>query len=823
MKRIVVFLLFILFSFPNILWAKFSKEQTVTLLNGFENEESMGSLEQLLPPESNYAKKARLIGKIKIIPVSKGLSIIQIAWTGVCSIDDLNQRVAFDKPMTSFFKAKHKKLHQKPELPIDGELIVLQKALEQLDKGQIDKENLKKKQSAKNPSVEGRHLLVQNTKNKNNSSNMLLDKSFKQNKDYQKLEIRNTNTKNVTNKDTSETETSSLVNHSQTMDPAQDRTKGALPNFLEGALLGTDNREEPLLVQQGLRIGPPGRLLPNRSNQPLEQGLQLNQAAVLPAPSLQRPMLVDNNANQVAPLNARQGVAAPLQGAEQRPMLVDNNANQVVPLNARQGVAAPLQGAENNPLAMANAAVPAQAPEAAEEHQPEVTYQVTEEGCNPRVDRVHERVIIQNRTKKFEDGTLRETGECTDSLEVYPIMKDFLCAGCTDSVNMDERKAYSRYQEYWFDRENQKHVLGEALYPDIGRPYHFVDEQGSCEPLVDLQAGLVNRQVESVYYNFNNTRMVAQNCHQAPNQTPIRIVQTADGCRLSHDFARNVSFEQKKSIYTLEGVVREVLACRPVGDAIPHEFVASDCQPVTNLSNNTVTQMVKRKIRTALGSKIISQECEPAQASNLLAARDECQGQYYHDLTSARSYIKKAYYYMRNNARNYVTPCVRTSEYLPHQSEIKGYAHDDANRFSRPYIEYFIQAEDLGRITADAAKIRGDLGLTYYVLLRNEHRPVSTYFEGCYRRTRTTSINIYQRADGSLYEQVLGEGNIIASGVDECSRRQESRDVAIGNSGGNFWRHGRATYAQEVRTITTYPNGSVYEGGWVRTGYEWQN
>ncbi len=136
----------------------------------------------------------------------------------------------------------------------------------------------------------------------------------------------------------------------------------------------------------------------------------------------------------------------------------------------------------------------------------------------------------------------------------------------------------------------------------------------------------------------------------------------------------------------------------------------------------------------------------------------------------------------------------RSNEFIAHQSEIKAWTNDDGTRISRPHIEYFINTSQ-GRLTVDIARVRGDLGMVNYTYLRNEHRPNgNVYFDGCYRRTRTNNLNIYQRGDGSVYEHHIGEGNVIASGVDECTRRLESQTVLLRHRGGNFFRHSKNWY-----------------------------
>lgn len=832
MKKYALLIMIFLSINPQVIFAKFSKHQTVILLQSDESKEAVGSIVKLLPRNDTNANRINIVGKLRIITVPRNPTITQIVWTGVCFKDDKTQRVAFDKPMTSIFKGDKSALNKKPKLLIEGDEEILKAAIIQLEKGIIDKENLKKKQVAKNPIHQGRYLLAKN-------SNDTVDRQT-QTKITSNNELANDGQSNLKrDSNISRKPQNSVKNIHASKQSTKNKSKA---NNIDSNNIGLNdgfasdsNATQNNQISRRVRTQDSAQPVSTSTNNVIVPNQGLNASTLLRhIPSGQRPEVATQNASVGGGLSLTPGIASIAPGqngitsstgdSSQRAISVSQRANSNSTDQTAENTQQNQQGGQNSQFNLGEAQRAPQQLEEQQQAEPEVSYQVTEEGCRPRVDRVHERVIIQNRTKRFENGTLREEGECTDSLEIYPIMRDFLCENCTDVVNADERRAYSRFQEFWFDRENHKQVLGDSIYPDLGRPYNFVDESGGCEPLVNIEAGTVHRQVETVYYNFNNTRVVAQVCHQAPNQNPIMIQETADGCRFSHDYVRNESHAQKKSIYILDGVTREVLPCHPVGNAIPHEFFASDCQAVTNLANNTVTNMVKRRIRTATGYKIISRECEPEQSSNLLSTASECQGQYYHDITNGRSYLKKVYYYNQNGAPRYVSPCIRTNEFIAHQSEIKGWVNNDNTRISRPSIEYFIQTPSQGKVIVDTAKVREDLGALQYTYLRNEHRSNgSVYFEGCYRRTRTNSINIYRRGDGSIYERNIGAGNIIASNVNECSSRVESRTVQLRHRGGNFFRDEKNWYGLQERIITGYPNGSEVASGWYDTGQTWHD
>jgi len=758
MKLSIRYLLLFCIVFSEISWAK---GQEVILLCPIENDKSVGSIEQLLPEKH---QNSQLVGCVRKSPTPDQKEyLFQIAWTGLQDKTDKTKQIAFEKPMVSTFKTRQKSLKKGQSLPIMGDVEQLLKATQQLETEKTDVQALKRKQFAKNPSATGRSVEVETTIDLH--PNALADAQqnrvnttpqFQEGLTHQSGLIR----------DTGLHMTQDLNNATLDVNAAQ-KSPGAGLNR-DARHYFANNAEVP-----GVQQGTPD------------------------APHVNRNMNHPNARENGVPIGRNRG-------ANRDAGFPDLNAAGFNPPNVNNG----------NPLGDNPLAFDAAPEREAEPEGPEISYESTTEGCYPTIDRPHERVVIQNRTLKRENGAIVEESACADSLEMYPINKDFLCEGCTDQVEIPRQRAYARFKEYWLDKENQRQNLSDTLYVELTRPYVFSEESGYCLPSINLQRGIAHRQVETVYYNLFNARTVVEACHTTPHHAPVLINETTHLCPMVHDFANNVSREQKRSIFTLDGIEREALACHPVDPTFPHEFVRTGCRPLV-AANGAFIDMVKRKIRTPTGSKIISEECEPAANNALQTTRDGCEGEFFHDLIAGFSYLKKRYYYPHGANREYMTGCLRTTESLAHQTELNGYQHDDQNLHSTPRFLVYIESPEQGRLIVDPAKVIVALGQTNYTLLRNEHRPTSEqYYEGCYRRTKTQSINIYTRADGTLYERLIGDGNPMASPVDECIRTTESQQVVTGHGGGNFWRHGRARYGTQHRTKITYPNGTVEYTQW---------
>jgi hypothetical protein len=454
-------------------------------------------------------------------------------------------------------------------------------------------------------------------------------------------------------------------------------------------------------------------------------------------------------------------------------------------------------------------------PSEAAKHHPEIRFETTEEGCQPRVDRVHERVTIQNRAKKFQDNAVVDEGECTDSNEFYDIKRDYLCEGCEDRVNVQQKVAHPRYQEYWINRDGEKNYLSSSLYVDESEPYPLFDEGKFCQPFIDLIGKEVYAQVQTGYLNKFNAFKVVEDCH--PSGSAIPIIETTKNCGLIHDFPNKISYSQNRLIYTLNGIEYEARGCEPMETGFKHEFTETGCQRAIDWQQNRITPMFRRKIFISDAWKIITEDCEPGDNHPLASTREGCEGQYFHDFTAGRSYILKRYYY-DNKGREYVSGCVRGNEFLPHQTEHLGeWMHDDAQRVSRPKLALYIDSLENGKIGLDGPKVRGDIQKFDYAFIRNEHRATKEqYFEGCFRRAKTQSFNLYTRGDKTVYELLMGAGDPIKSTVDECKRASERAYVGEGfrpNPTNCFWQ-GDYVKVFKQRNITTYPDGKIEYGQW---------
>ena len=832
MKKLILSLAIILLSFSvfsaaesplNTDTPKFPVGKGAILLEDLKEGKVYGSLEKLAGKK--HAKTTRLIGHLSFdAPKDKmlaGNKFVLIGWLGVQKTNDVSKVVMFKEPIVSSFIIKNDTDAIGVSLPTFGEKAYLEAALADLEMDKIDPKSFKEKKVIKAPIGTGSQsvLPVKNVQRKNNG---LKSESV----------IPQIEASTASSHDTIDAEGSAL----SSLDSSQE-TKGGSSTYNQTkspyAPFGQSAPPSTVLEFNGLNghaIPPGGGANPALDPSPANfRGRQspnaLGRAGLVRNRDVELYLMPELNENNLPTINGEGVVLGRNANGNQEAYFVrrgvfarDQQGNLI-----HREIVADVAGFQNGRVerneqnreridqiidaAMFNNNLAEQAQREPVDFGPEITVELTEEGCMPEHDALQERVTIMMRAKKSENGRVIEEGICEKTLEMYGVRRDYLCEGCQDEVNIEDKKAYARYMEYWSDRTQQRHNLGIKL--DRGVPFDFFEDKQACGFDTETEAGFAIKLSRLGYLNKFRNFKVVQDCRVIEGAERFAIQETVRGCKPVHNFVERVSHEQKRSYFTVDRVEHELSACHPVEPALPHEFLMTGCYPIVDLTTHHVTNTARRKIMTSLGPKIISEECEPCDNHPLGITRDGCEGEYTHDVVSMRSYLKKRYYFPRgHNHREFVTGCLRTDEFIEQQTEPNGiYEHDDAAKISRPRLSLYIMG-DRGRLNVEEARVRGNLGQVPYTLARNEHRPTANiYYEGCFRRTPTQSVNIYTRGDNSVYEETIGPGDIIASNVNECTTLRTER------KNDDYWG-----FIWYERIISVNPNGAVQIGPWVQHG-----
>ncbi|OJX10124.1 MAG: hypothetical protein BGO77_03150 [Caedibacter sp. 37-49] len=389
---------------------------------------------------------------------------------------------------------------------------------------------------------------------------------------------------------------------------------------------------------------------------------------------------------------------------------------------------------------------------------PVIEVEVTKEGCTPRIDLERGKVIIQTRSISRTNGAITHETQCTDSHLIFDIKKDYSC--CSDIVDQQAQVSYTTFKRYWIDEGNNKVYLDDHCLKDESQPHPFIEEKGLCSHEINLQSRLAYPQAETVYYDRSNARKLVKVCHRT-NESPSTIVLTEQGCSLKHFFEQNKSIVQKRNIFIENGVTHEVTPCHETNESIAHQFIKAGCKPVVN--RTTVIPMAKRHIYYKDKTKLISEQCEPQDLTDLLSTKEGCEGQYEHDYTSGRSYPLIRHYYQWNGKKRFIDKvCKRSNEPIPHLLSIVGYEHIDLELKSKPRYQVSIEDQKRKLILQEVTESNRNKWIPYS-LKETVERPSQKKGPQSQENNlvfENDKIEVWMRPDGTLFEKVIGGGTL---------------------------------------------------------------
>ncbi len=403
---------------------------------------------------------------------------------------------------------------------------------------------------------------------------------------------------------------------------------------------------------------------------------------------------------------------------------------------------------------------------------------ITSNGCPVKIDYDNDRVIIQNKAITYKKNVKVDETECRDSNEHYLIKKDYLCSGCEDYVDLENKFACPTFEKYWTDKNGKKNILTISPEKDLNQKFPIVKETGDCEPYIDIDNMKAYPQVQLVYTNRVNAKIIAKICHKDSRSSASPITLTRKGCHLIHDLKENWTLINKKAVFTINDKEYTALGCKTVGLPVQHDYDVGVCTTNVNVKNGRAAVMGKRYV-VIEGEKIYLSDCEPIGGDQLLMeTTDGCENQYVHIQDEGKSYLKKRWYFLDGMNKQFVTPCIKSTEHLKHKVEITDYENDDGNRQSKQITTIYIVDKANKRIDLYKNYINPNIPPLPYELVETKLEPTDGFsFEGCYKITSTNKFEIFKRPNQSLLKQFAGIGKPSKGNKDLCRRVTETKNI----------------------------------------------
>ncbi len=741
-------------------------------------------------------KDITMMGQVRAVspPSKQDSKIVQVVWTGIKRKD--KKKASFKKPLISTFKSEKTSLPKGLKISLQGDKDQLTDAIGRLEKGEDDLET--EELQANNPSSSERRLedidaKLKNRQSSRNNNALSADRGVSTLSDNNLMSLSTESYRGINSSSYGEGKNAaSLIrkpSNSQNHLSAR-RTKGSLRgNGRNSSSLKSYPTPASLLSQSsfpGLQANSEQSGRQEGSKDKLVSGEKKSSVSDLKSPDshnvTKNRSLVDEK-NSFIPSSDFSGTSSSL-----------------FPHTNKDFVELPHQ--EFDPLKTKQA----NASEIDEFKMPLIEVEVTKEGCRPRIDLERGKVIIQTRSIARTNGAITHETQCADSHLIFDIKKDYSC--CSDIIDHQGKVAYTTFKRYWIDEGSNKIYLDDHCLKDESQPHPFIEEKDLCRHEINLQSRLAYPQAETVYYDRSNARKLVNGCHRI-NGVPYPIVLTEQGCSFKHLYEQNKSIVQKRNIFIENGVTHEVTPCHETAESIPHQFVKAGCKPAIN--GLSVIPMAKRQIHYKDRIKIISEQCEPQNLTDLLSTKEGCEGQYEHDYTSSRSYPLIRHYYQWNGKKRFIDKvCQRSNEPIPHLLSIVGYEHVDLELKSKPRYQVSIEDQKRKHILQEITENNKDKWIPYSLketVERPSHKrgPQS---QGNNIVFENDKIEVWMRPDGTLFEKVIGGGNTSSISI---APNNGSRKIIVSVTEQVIlpgpYVDGSMKY--KVRKVTRYSDGSV--------------
>ena len=399
---------------------------------------------------------------------------------------------------------------------------------------------------------------------------------------------------------------------------------------------------------------------------------------------------------------------------------------------------------------------------------PSFSVEVVTDGCPIRIDIGQLTAFQQSKVITNDDGQKTET-PCEDSNARYPLERSY--ASCPDRVDLDARLATAQYQLYYTGPGGER-VTAQDCVDDIDKTYQIIEQHDGCTVYLDYAALQAVPQATLAYVNDVNAMVEVRSCDASESKDPVPLVPTTNGCTIRHVFDEDLSYQQGRHQYTLDGVTWDAGSCIDDGTTYSHVPTFTDeggrrvCEPILDQATQKVTEQYRVRITVGDVDSYIT-ECRPATGNlSLSSTTDGCEdpATWDHDLSAGISYNKIREYYMRNGQREYINECITGSRTYSHNLELAGWLTDDGSLTAQRLHKVSISTPSGTYVISESELLSGASAEPYVKdRVKLELTGDSTY-EGCTAVRATRSIAVYNRPDDSEYLKDEGVGTPIREG-----------------------------------------------------------
>jgi hypothetical protein len=447
----------------------------------------------------------------------------------------------------------------------------------------------------------------------------------------------------------------------------------------------------------------------------------------------------------------------------------------------------------------------AQEEEEEAEREPNVTYNVTTDGCDAVVDLASGVVRQQSLSQTLEDGVVTETDACAPNGVVFPIQKNF--EACEDIVNRDSLVATPQYASYYNDDKGARYDLA-ACQPDEAQFYVINEDYEACSPEMNFAGEEVTMLSQLAYRGRGGKQVIVSEC--AATDKVYQMEREYGVCGDYVDLKGGTA-EAQYSLFYVDGKATR----HKVSDCMPDDEKSYEIVEKQNCTFDFDFDQGKAVINTSLvytngdNVEVSVRECSPSetiQPIQMMADTSNCTMR--HDFGSGTSSEMAMWTYEYDGQLFQASPCITTDTTYTHSkvfekngidvcTPIVDLAKGQAARQYRTEITVNGREEVIAGCQPDESAMLG----------------IDATVDGC----EDAASFDHDLAAGVSYGRerffynVPGQGRVYVTG---CQRNDQTFTHSVSPNG---WKNNDGSLrAQQLVDVSINVNGSAYQ---IATSY----
>ena len=500
----------------------------------------------------------------------------------------------------------------------------------------------------------------------------------------------------------------------------------------------------------------------------------------------------------VARLSATEEEAEPEEELEDRENTVEDDTS----VDEASGSENPIAGGYETPERLA------QDEEKEEDRDPNMTINVSTEGCEPQIDLANGIVRQTARTETLEDGIVTETEACSPNGIVWNIQRNYeVCEDLVDTGNMVARPQYA---SFYNDDRGARFDLA-ACQPDQSISFTISESSDDCRPDVDIEGERVTLLSRLTYRDRTGKNVAVSDC--SPGETVFDMDRSYGTCADLVDLEVGVAQAQFTLSYTDEKASRHT-----VSDCLPDEDQAYQIEEKQNCTLEFDFEAGRAVVNTSLSYKkenvdVSVRECAPSETLQpIQMTADTANCSLRHDYGAGVSTEMAMWIYEYGGQMFQASPCITTETTYVH-----------SRVFEKNGIDVCTPIVDL---------VKGQAARQYRTEITIDGR--SEVIAGC-QPDESAMMNIAATTDGCedpssfdhdlaaglsygrerFYYTVPGQGRAYVTG---CQKSDQTFTHSVSPNG---WKYNDADLrAQQLVDVSINVNGASYQiaTSWLQPG-----